>query len=215
MTRTSDLKYGSNYGKPGGPVTQVVNLQRAAHCVAMRQPFEANQCKGLWVQQRLPYRELHDELISEITVRRNYVVYSGVTDYALPLFVYDEFAEAWFENTDDLYGNITTKQRRRLRPAGHEVHPFDNVTLHAISQFGYAHVAKLRLERKSSKRSWQDELRAYVSANGSSTGRWSSPHPTMQELINEWRKKHIVNGGPSLNQIYDELVKLKSGGKKP
>lgn len=215
MSRASELKYGSHYGRPGETVPQVVNLQRAAHCVAMRQPFEANQCKGLWVQQRMPYRELHDELISEITARRNYIVLTGSTDYSLPLFVYDQFAEAWFENSDSLYGSTTTKQRKRLRPQG-EVHEFDNVTLHAISQFGYAHVAKLRLERKG-KRPWQEELRAYVSAHGgTATGRWNANvHPTMQELVREWRKKHVVNGGPSLNQIYDELVKLKSGGKVP
>ena len=197
---------------------QLVNLHKASVCVAGKRPFDANQCFARWVQQVVQNLELsvHDEVLSTISERRNYIVYSGHADTALPLplFVYDEFAAAWFENTDMLYGGITTKQRKRLRPAA-EVHRHDDLTVRAIARFGYAHVAKLRLERKG-KRPWQDELRAFMSRYGGTvTGRTFSSRYTPEELLAQWRVKHVRNGGPSMNQIWDELVKLKSGGKIP
>ena len=214
MPRRND-KYGSQYGK-GGTVPPVVNLAKAALFVARKAPFEASLCCGCWVTQVMPMDDypLNDEVVIRVDTRRSYIVYTGTPEHRYPLFVYDEHAAVWFENTDSLYGTITTKQRKRLRPNA-ETTKFDATTVEAIARYGFAHVAKLRLQRKG-KRSWQDELRSYMSAyayGGTITGRMSGKSKTAQQIIDEWRAKHVVNGGPSMQQIYDELIAL-NGGKK-
>jgi hypothetical protein len=207
MTRKSDRKYGSPYAKGETPMP-LVNLQQAQHYVAARRPFDASMCCGRRVPQinHETMVSLMDETVMEMTTHHNYVVYTGTPEHQFPLFVYDEFAEAWFENTNSLYGAVTTKQRKRLRPHG-EVHVLDNSELNAVALYGYTQVAKLRLANQRAKRPWQDELRSFMS-------RSSAPKAMKAQALEQWRKRHVINGGPSIQQIYDELTTIIEGKGK-
>lgn len=187
MSRASDRKYGSTYGAGGvGKMPQVVNIAKAALCVANKQPFDGNQCHARWVIQSPPlvYGTIIEQPTTNMEIHKNYVVYTGTPEHPFPLFVYDDKAGMWFENTDSLYGAITTRQRTRLRPMG-EIHPFDAETVDFIAQMGFAHVAKMRLQRQTS---WQRELRGYLASVKATKIAWSN-RPT----LDDWRKMHIIN----------------------
>lgn len=186
-------KYRSHYGR--GNSVQPVNIQKATLYALRRHEFDATMCMGRWVAQ---WREagtlsalLMDERVLEQTARRNYVIYSGTDKYAKPLFIYDEHAALWFENTDILYGKVTTRQRKRMRPAG-EVHKFDNLTMEAIALWGFAHVAKRRMDRKQD---WRAELRSMLDRiHNKQLGGWSVDIATNRRISAElWRLKHVVN----------------------
>lgn len=188
MSRRSELKYGSSYGAGGiGKVPQVVNIAKAALCVANKQPFNGNQCHALWVIQSPPLSNgwVVDPTHPIPEVHKNYVVYTGTPEHAYPLFVYDSKAGMWFEATENLYGSITARQRKRLRPMG-EIHTFDAETVDFIAQTGFAHVAKMRLQRQTT---WQQELRNYLASVRATKDAWGK----RSFVLEEWRKLHIVN----------------------
>jgi hypothetical protein len=155
-----------------GVHVQYVNIQRAAQLAALRCPFAANMCMARWEPQMrtlvsIPLNELLNRQIHgiqksdliETNGQRSYVIYTGSTEAAyVPLFVWDDGSELWFENADPVYGKITTRQRKRMRPQG-EVHRFDTLTMRVIAVWGFRQVSKVRLERK---RDWQTELRGML-----------------------------------------------------
>jgi hypothetical protein len=191
MSRRSDLKYGSSYGAGGvGKMPQVVNMAKAVHCVAMKQPFTGNNCHALWVIQAPMVPYMSGERVMPTEIHRNYVVYTGTPEHAFPLFVYDDKAGIWCENEDNLYGSITARQKTRLRPMG-EIHTFDAQTVDLIAQAGFAYVAKLRLERKDD---WRKELRRLLAIAKGGKAAWNMQQDfVIEDLIAEWRKKHVVN----------------------
>lgn len=187
-------KYDSPYGKDSALV-QLVNIQKAAQFAAHRRAFDASMCMARWVSQFHCVDNVHGwtvEAVWEQTTRRNYVIYSGTSKYAKPLFVFDEHAVLWFENTDTLYGKVTTRQRKRLRPAG-DIHKFDSLTVEAISLWGFAEVAKRRMDRK---RDWRTELRSMLDkVQGNWGGDWAVNVQLQKKMFNadEWRMKHVIN----------------------
>jgi hypothetical protein len=195
MSRRSDLKYGSSYGAGGvGKMPQTVNMAKAVLCVAGKQPFSGNNCHARWVVQMPPITDgwiinhnlLPKTPLPKAEINKNYVVYTGTPEHAFPLFVYDSKADIWCENEDDLYGSITAYQRKRLRPQG-EIHIFDAETVDFIAQAGFAHVAKMRLQRKDD---WRKTLRGYLASIEHTKIAWSR-----RATLDDWRKLHIINDG--------------------
>ena len=189
MSRASDLKYGSTYGAGGvGKMPQVVNIAKAALCVANKQPFDGNMCHARWVLQSPPWINIRTLIDpppkQQVEINKNYVVYTGTSEHAYPLFVYDDKAGMWFESAENLYGSVTARQRTRLRPMG-DILTFNAETVDFIAQAGFAHVAKMRLQRQST---WQQELRNYLASVKATKDAWSK-----RSTPDDWRKLHIIN----------------------
>lgn len=183
------MKHGDKYRSPHetGVHVQSVNMQKAVQCAAAKLAFDASQCMARWLTQYQPAAKvpllqlLSDEEVLKPSVHRSYVIYTG-TFYGKPLFVWDESSQLWFENSDWLYGKITTRQRKRMRPQC-EVHKFDTLTMEAIVIWGFGYVAKARMDRK---RDWQDELRSMID-------RICATRDFRRDLAYQWRSRHVIN----------------------
>lgn len=191
-------------GKDNYRVAPIVNLAKAALYVRHRTPFDGGGCfaRKTMQTQRLGGYRIHDETTLMPTMHTNYVVYSGEyrpgmpnqhASCAVPLFVYDEHAAMWFENSDPIWGKSTTRQRMRLRPPG-EIHTFQTEVIECIAQWGFAEVARTRM---SNQRNWRDELRGYLAlARGKQTDSWRDAYnKRMDREVNTlvWRDLHVLN----------------------
>ena len=105
----------------------LTNLAKAQQLVRAKQPFDASHAVARWTPQfqRIDFADyvnkaVHDEIPVLDTLQRparNYIVFSGRYD-AIPLYIYDEQAEAWFGTTSTTGRECNrAKARRHYRRA--------------------------------------------------------------------------------------------------